>query len=209
LDAAAVALAYDELWDQIELGNYPTDVRHQLTELYRQLEAIKDARGVTHTPGILLRFPDLTSIAVRYAARVAPKDTKGVNDCFVALISPDRFHKELEMLHICRAALWFAKSSTRTLGERFADISATDPSPLVRARALLAWGRHSPPSEFAAADQYWASAGQPWRPYALAAIQAKEKAARDQRYLSWASEGRFLARLAEAIKEKPFKWRTV
>ena len=78
--------------------------------------------------------------------------------------------------------------------------------PLVRARALLAWGAQSDPGDFDAADLFFAHADRSWLPYAAVAVQGKTEAERDERYRRWSGEGRGLGRLADSIRAQRFAW---
>jgi hypothetical protein len=78
--------------------------------------------------------------------------------------------------------------------------------PLVRARALLAWGAQSSPEDFEAADQFFASQGRAWLQYPVVAVQGKLTEQREERCVRWSGEGRSLARLAESIKGQRFAW---
>lgn len=207
LDSAAVLSEYGEIIDGIRSDVYPTQLRPRLIELYRQLEALGDPAAVADTPDVLQRFPDLTSAALRYVANIANCDREAAVNAFLEVLDHRRFHRDQELLLIFRAALWLPNRCSDDLGDVLADYARDADSPLLQARALLAWGAHSPKESFDAADQFWGASDTEWRTYCLVSIQDKEEAERDSRFDRWSGEGRFLRAVADAIKERPFQWR--
>jgi len=166
-----------------------------------------EALAVADVPDMLLRFPDLSSAAMRYAAATAQQDLPGAVAAFLAVLDDDRFHREQELLGIFRAALRLPNGCSQELAaicERHAKASVSE---LVEARALLAWGAHSAADDFSVADAFWARTSAPWRPYVIVAIQSKEQAGRDERYERWSGDARFLRALADAVKGQPFQWK--
>jgi hypothetical protein len=136
----------------------------------------------------------------RHAPILSPPAT------LLALSEPDRFHRDSEWVHICRAFLWFPERPCTPLGDRMSDIAAAHDHPLVRARALLAWGAQSAAHDFSAADALWADAESAWRPYVLVAIQDKEADDRNTRYDAWSGEERFLRSVANHLRDRRFGW---
>lgn len=209
IDAVAVAAEYEELIDAVRSDQYPGSLRSRFIEIYRQLEALKDVSPVSDVPEVLQRFPDLTGPAIRYVANTASTDIKRAVGAFLEVLDNRRFHRDHEFLLIFRAALWLPNGCSEDLADVLEAYSREAPTWLLRARALLAWGAHSKNTDFAPADAFWRAAGPGSQAYALVAIQGKETSQRDERYGSWSGEGRFLRTLADAIRERPFQWRTL
>jgi hypothetical protein len=207
IDEAAVHGEYDELFGELQADQYPLDARSRLIEVYRTLEKGRDIYAMRDIPGILARMPDLTWPAVRYLAAIRGEHAEAAEDVMLELLHRERFHREQEWLHLCRAGLFFRRRPAVTLAERFGEVALNHEHPLVRARALLAWGRLSGSSDFAIAESFWASASSAWQPYVLVALQHKAAAQRNGRYQDWSGEGRFLRSLANAIQARPFPWR--
>jgi hypothetical protein len=209
IDTAAAYEEFDELADELEAGRYPEDVRTRLFDIFRSFEQAKDDYGAARVPAILRRRPDTTWPALRYIARLPAESRPTVDAALAEILAEERFHRELEWLHMCRAALLLRGDGSPELAQTFARLSREHPHPLVRARALLGWGRLADPDDFDAADDFWLATSDPWRPYAVAAIQEKVTDGRDARYEAWASAYYFLRELATSLKEKPLSWRTM
>jgi hypothetical protein len=209
IDTAAAHDEFDELADELEAGRFPEDVRARLIDILRSLEQAKDDHGAARVPAILRRRPDTTWPALRYVARLPAESRPTVDAALAEILAEDRFHRELEWLHMCRAALLLRGDGSPQLAETFARLSREHPHPLVRARALLAWGRLSDPHDFAAADEFWVKTSDPWRPYAVVAIQEKSTEGRRARYDAWANAYVFLRDLANTLANKPLPWRTM
>lgn len=209
IDNVAIHGEYDEIRRGLEQGEYPHEARSRLTEVYRQLEKGRDPYALPGIADFLERLPDLTWSAVRYAASLGSESREQVEDMFLELTAPSRFHKEHEWLHLCRAGLLLRWQSPK-LASRFGEIAMTsDTSPLVRARALLAWGKLSAPDDFSSADQFWAAAGREWRHYVFVSIQGKSPEGRDRRFANWSAEGGYLRRLADELQQRMIAWREI
>jgi len=207
IDTAAVHGEFDEIVLELGEDRYPVDVRARLTEVFRSLEKGRDSYAVDQVPHLLIRLPDLMWPAIRYVASVRVEDAPAAEAALLQLLDPSRFHREQEWLHLCRGGLWFRRHPSTALGARFAEVALQHEHQLVRARALLAWGRLSKTDDFATADAFWRTAERAWQAYVLIALQHKDTSARDERYANWSGEGRFLRMLASAIQERPFAWR--
>jgi Reverse transcriptase (RNA-dependent DNA polymerase) len=207
IDREAVHGEYAEIADSIRAGGFPPEARSRLIQVYRTLESGRDTHAVSDVPMILLRMPDLTWYATRYVASSPPAESGQAVQVFLELLDASRFHREQEWLHICKAALLLRGEHSAELAERFGQIALSHESPLVRARALLAWGRLSYRNRFDIADDFWAAASRPWQPYALVAIQQKQAAGRDRRYNAWSVEGRTLRSLGATLKKANLPWR--
>lgn len=209
IDTVAAYEEFDELANELDAGRYPEDVRTRLIDIFRTLEQAKDEYGVARVPAILRRRPDTTWPALRYIARLPAESRPTVDAALAEILAEDRFHRELEWLHMCRAAVLLRGGGSPQLAAAFARLTRGHLHPLVRARALLAWGRLSDPGDFAVADEFWIRSSDPWRPYAVVAIQDKAAEDRDARYDAWANAYYFLRELGNALKDKPLSWRTM
>jgi len=115
--------------------------------------------------------------------------------------------RDFEKLELCQAVLALPKGSGAALARPLGDWALKAEHPLVRARALLAWGAQSQEDDFDVGDKFWRKATAQWQPYVLVAVQRKKTADRDKRYEEWSSSGRFLGRLATLLKQDPIAWR--
>ena len=209
IDEAAVHAEYDDLMATLQTGEYPEQARPRFIAVYRQLEKARDAYAFNDVPQVLERMPDLTPAAARYVAR-APSDTADdARAVLLAVMSTERFHRDQEWLHLCRGGLWFPHRPSPSLAARFAEVARTHPHPLVRARALLAWGAQSDPEDFSLADEVWPTAAPEWRAYVLLSIQGKATTERDERYDRWSGEERFLRQVADQVRDNRFPWRSL
>jgi hypothetical protein len=143
---------------------------------------------------------------MRSAASLAKKNPAGVSKLFADVLSKERFTRDFEKLNICHKALSLKTDKDSELAKRLGELALNDRHPLVRAKAMLAWGLHSVASDFSVADRFLQAAEPEWRAYALVAIQKKAKAGRDLRFEAWAAEGQPLADVATALKSGPIKW---
>ena len=208
IDEAAVHGEYNDLILELGLG-IPRDARSRFTAVYRELERARDPYAIEHLPEVLRRMPNLIPQAMRYLVVARAEDADDARRALLDLIGDDRFHRDQEWLHLCRAALRFRHRPSPVLAERMKEVGLTHPHPLVRARALLAWGSQSNDEDFTLADEMWQSTAAQWRTYILVSIQNKDEGERDHRYDSWSGEARFLRMLADAIRDRPFPWRVV
>jgi hypothetical protein len=145
--------------------------------------------------------------AVNYVAsvaRTAPDDAVAV---FSELLASERFMRDIEKLELCQSVLALPQGSASSLAAPLGKWALEAEHPLVRARALLAWGAQSRSDDFAVADRFWRRATAQWQPYVLVAVQGKETDARNDRYARWSSAGRFLGRLATLIRRNTIAWR--
>lgn len=209
INEAAVHEEYDQLAQELREDRYPADVRARLTEVFRSLEKGRDTYAASEVPSLLQRLPDLTWPASRYISSLKNEDAAVAEEAFIDLLASDRFHREQEWLHLCRAGLALRSRPAQAVADRFAQIAASHPSDLVKVRALLAWGRLSATHEFAPADQFWAATSREWHAYVVVAIQGKDVTERDARYERWSGEGRFLRTLTTSIQASLLSWKDV
>jgi hypothetical protein len=207
IDVAAVVDLYQEVAAKLRVDDYPQGFRATLRQIYRELRAAKREDALADLPELLNRFPDMTGEGAQYAAYIAEVNPAEVTRVFDVLLSDGRFHREQELLQICRSALYLPRNDK--LAGRFGTLALEHAHPLVRARALLAWGALSSPADFSVADEFWSRTHRPWRAYPFVAIQDKDTEARDDRYTRWGSAGRLLDHLAASIQENRFSWKRV
>lgn len=180
--------------------------RNDFTFAFRQLARENHPHALDDLPQVLLRMPGLTANACRYLEAVARGDHRQEVASALQEIATGRFHRTQEWLHILRAMQVIPARGARELAGRMAGLAVDHEHPLVRARAILAWGSQSDPSDYSAADSYFAREPRQWLPYVLVAIQEKDEQTRDERYTRWSSEGRSLAHLADSIKRERYGW---
>ena len=180
--------------------------RSELTFALRQLSRAKDPHAITAVPQLLLRIPGLTPVACRYLESVAtPEHRQAVTSALIELTS-DRFHRVQEWLNILRAIQVISGRAAAALVPLLEELALEHVHPLVRGRALLAWGAQSADDDFDIADRFFAREDRQWLPYAVVAVQGKNPNDRDGRYERWSGEGRGLAHLADSIRGQKFAW---
>jgi hypothetical protein len=209
INAAAILDVYESLLRELRQGEYPEGFRPLLRNIYRELRAGGRPDVISDVPELLTRFPDLTGEAVLYVGRTGSHDAAAGLAAFSELLQPNRFHREQELVEVFHAALSMPPGSLEALTDRFAEFALKDSHPLVRARALLAWGAHSAEDDFQAAEGFWKTSARTWRIYPFVAIQDKEVAGRNERYELWSAEGRFLEQLGESLVALRFSWRRI
>lgn len=180
--------------------------RNEFTFAFRQLAREKHPHALEDLPQVLLRMPGLTANACRYLEAMAKGDHRQKVAAALKEMVTGRFHRTQEWLHVLRAMQVVPAQGAQELAERMAGLAADHDHPLVRARAILAWGSQSDSDDFTAANSYFAKEPRQWLPYALVAIQEKDEQARDECYGRWSGEGRSLAHLAESIKRERYGW---
>jgi len=195
-DAAVTALAEDDYR------------RNEFTFAFRQLGRARNAHALAEIPRVLLRMPGLTAPASRYLEAIASTSRSEVATV-MATICSGRFHRVQEWLHLLRVLQVLPNRAAANLSEQLSSMAMDHPDQLVRARALLAWGRQSAKDDFETADRYFLASPRPWLSYPIAAIQGKDLEERNIRYDRWSSEGRPLARLCESLKRERFKWSSI
>jgi hypothetical protein len=209
LERDVVIEVYDALLSRLEDPDLPKNFQPDVVATLRDLQALKEPRHIDRIPRLLTRAPDLTGDVLRYVASVARASHRAACiDTFQSLLTEHRFMREGEKLNLCAAVLALpSRAGAGTLDEPLGKWALEDPHPLVRARALVAWGAQSPQDDFSIADEFWASAKVPWRPYAFISIQTKQRTPRDERYAQWSGSGRFLGRLADLLRKTAIGWR--
>jgi hypothetical protein len=207
LDREVVTGKFDELLAAAESGQIPKETHSMGVAVFRDMQALKESRKLDEIPGLLMRVPSLTRSALDYVATVGKQDMGAATQVFQNLLDTRRFMSDVEKLTLCFSILKLPEREAQRLSASLEMWALHDPSDLVRARALLAWGAQSPVADFDAADEFWRKAPASWQPYALIAIQKKSKQSRDARYRRWSGEGRFTGELADEIRSHPFGWR--
>lgn len=180
--------------------------RSELTFALRALGQAKDSHAVARIPLVLLRMPGLTPVACRYLEAIAETEERQVVTAALTELTHDRFHRAQEWLNILRAIQVIPDRAGNQLVPLLVELASGHEHPLVRARALLAWGAQSDSDNFGAADLFFANEPRPWLAYPVVAVQGKLKEQREVRYERWSGEGRGLARLAESIRAQRFAW---
>lgn len=199
-----VRALFDRAVEALEQDDYR---RQEFTFALQTFSKKRDPHGLPHVPEVLLRMPGLTSVACGYLSKLTGPAHRDDLVAVLQRLAAGRFHRAQEWLHLLRVIQVVPGRGAKTLAERAAEV-ALDPQqpPLVRARALLAWGAQSAPKQLKVADAFVASTPAIWQPYAIIATQRKDPERRDARYARWARRGSGLAWLAESVSAKPFAW---
>ena len=182
------------------------DFYADMAQLFRELEAMDDPHGLDQIPSILRRAPELTSSALRYVTAVADEDALGAAQVLRSIIAPEHAARDHERLIACHRALSLPANGHEELAEQLARLAVDDPHELTRAKALVAWGKHSDDGEFEAVDRFLEGTDPHWRAYAFVAMQLKEQSSRDARYERWGGAGGALGALAKELSTSPIKW---
>ncbi len=206
IEREVLVAKHDELVAMLGDDTLPSNFYTDLSLIYRQFEKLEDAHALAEIPKVLVRAPDLSNVAMRYASSLASSHPAPVRAVFSDVLSKERFARDFEKLNVCHRALKLPPHATSDLDERLAHLAMNDGHPLIRAKALLGWGRHARAADFGAADKFLAGCRPEWRVYALTAIQGKTRAARDERYREWAGEGSGLGGVAAMLKSEPIAW---
>lgn len=195
----------DRLTSALSDTDLPEDFHSDARQALSKLEAIGDAYAVDTIPQLLQRAPDLTDQALRYVVAAAKSIPKRAAAVFTALLSKEHAGRDHERLVACHRALSLPKKSA-SLAKPLGSLASRDTHALVRAKALVAWGRHSKPDEFDVVDRFLASAEPEWRTYAFVAIQRKDKVGRTSRMKKWGGGGGELGAVADQLGSNPIKW---
>ena len=153
----------------------------------------------------MTRMPGLTSECMRYVTKLRAPDAPEVAEALEAIVS-QAFHRDQEWVHILRACLRLTNRRLMGATDRFTTLALEHPSPLVRAHALLAWGRHADEDETLPAEQFFAREAQMWRGYAVAAMKGRSQAARTSLYKRWGGDNQSVRELIERLDERPIGW---
>lgn len=201
-----VVSKYDELVGRLGEDTLPTNFYTDMSLIYRSMEKLGDPHGLGSIPQVLVRAPDLSNVAMRYAASLASIHASSVRNVFSAVLSKERFARDFEKLNVCHKALKLKPHANSDLAEQLAYLVLNDGHPLIRAKALVAWGRHARAGDFETVDRFLKGCDSEWRVYGLVAIQGKTRDARDKRYEEWASEGAGLGDVAAILRAEPIAW---
>lgn len=193
---------FDEAVARLESDSYP---RRELTHALRGLARARDGHAVQRVPYVMTRMPGLTSECMRYVTKLRSGDAPAVAVALETIVQ-QHFHRDQEWVHVLRATLHVKDRRLASVAERFAELALNHPSPLVRGRALLAWGRHSPADDVSAAELFFQRERRMWLGYAIACLKAKNATSRDALYTRWTSEGRSINRVIASLGERPLRW---
>jgi Reverse transcriptase (RNA-dependent DNA polymerase) len=184
--------------------------RGEFTVALQELGRVQDGHALPELPYVLLRLPGLTKAVSSYMADVTgPANRGALVAALESIVLEERFHRPQEWLHILRGVMVAGDQVAPTLVPKLEELAACHEHPLVRCRALLAWGRQSPLDDFDAADEFFRRERRDRLGYALVAIQAKATEPRNSRYESWSSEGRSLANLANSLRGRMLAWHSI
>lgn len=202
----AIELAAKQIADE----KITKDTQPAIIESLRRLTTLSNPVALDKIVGIVNRFPNLLRHALFYVAEFASTEADQVKGIFTELTKPGQFHRDQEWIQISAAALRLPIGFDSDLAARFAEL-ATDKTraPLVRGRALLAWGVHSPADDLSAAVEFWGSIESEWRPYAVVAIQDKDRTSRDDQYTTWASADPSTKTSIDVVRQENIGWRKV
>jgi hypothetical protein len=197
---------YDRLTGDLEADDLPVNFHGDMGHVLRKLESIKDRHGVVLVPDIVRRSPDLADTAMRYVAAVSEVTPADAIAVFAQVLEKKQFSRDFERLTTCHRALALQAKEGSALAQPLGEIALGDPNPLIRAKALLAWGKHSGGDDTSVAEAFLRSAGPAWRVYAFVAVQEKEPSVRDSVYESWGGSARGLKQVADRLRKSPIKW---
>ena len=113
--------------------------------------------------------------ACRYLETAVEVDAAEVADLMQRLVA-DRFHRPQEWINLLRVVQVAPQGSLSALAPHFARLARDHPHELVRARAIVAWGRQTDADDFSEVDNFVSRERVTWTPYAMVAIQSKSAA---------------------------------
>jgi hypothetical protein len=207
IDLDVTSKQHDQLSQQLESDDLASDFQTEMGLVYRRLERLASPYGLASIPRVLIRAPDLTGVAMRYASSLAASQPAEVGLVFAEVLSADRMMRDSEKLMIAHRALLLKPDASGSIGERLGELAMADNHPLVRARALIAWGMHSQKDDFSAFDRFLADCEPEFRVYAIVSIQDKASNLRDQRYDEWARSGTLLGNVAAQLRGERLSWK--
>lgn len=153
-ESAALRGEYDACCAETLEGTITPSVDSQMAAAIRYLAKRRDPYAVSDVPAILARRPHLTAIGLRYLAAVAKAERQSVLLALRIVTDSTREYGENELLHVCRAAMRLAQRCDH-VSRRMADLARFHEHPLVRARAVLAWGAQSRDADFSVRWSRW------------------------------------------------------
>lgn len=194
--------AFDDAIEELHEDSYP---RRELIASFLGFAGGRDGYAVTQVPYVVQRMPGLTSECMQYLTKLRAPDRPAVIEALAEIIDQS-FHRDQEWVHILRACLRVPDRGLMEHADRFADLAVDGDSPLVRARALLAWSRHAQASERAPAEAFFEIESVMWRGYAVVSLKGRSATVRDQLFARWSSESTTIAELVQALDRRPLRW---
>lgn len=190
-DSAVIALSKDR-YD-----------RSEFIFAFRVLGRLRDPHPLPQLPAVLIRMPGLTGEAMSYVSALTAPDRPHAMTAIERTLDSG-FHRDQEWLHILRALAALPGPCTQATVALLASVAAEHPHPLVRARAMLAWCRQSPPDETVVAEEFFARERRMWKGWPIMGIRDKDQ--RGELYDRWKSEGRSIGRLIDSLSAQPLGW---
>jgi hypothetical protein len=190
---------YNDAIERLRADEYP---RAEIIFALRFFTHERNPEAISSLEYVLLRMPGLTAQVCRYLEAAVEVDADAVAGLLSRLVV-DRFHRPQEWINLLRVIQVAPMGSMSALAPHLAQLAQDHPHELVRARAIVAWGRQTDRDDFAEVDQFVARERVSWMPYAMVAIQSKSASGRNRRYEQWGAEGRALARLGESLRGDP------
>lgn len=190
-DGAVTALSHDRY------------ERSEFIFAFRLLGRLRDPHPLAQLPAVLIRMPGLTGEAMAYVSALGARDRPDAMTAVERALASG-FHRDQEWLHILRALTALPGPGADATLASLASVATEHSHPLVRARAMLAWCRQSPPDQTAVAEEFFARERRMWKAWAIMAIRDKHR--RDELYERWNGEGRSIARLIESLSAQPLGW---
>lgn len=139
--------------------------RNEFIFSFRLLGRLRDPHPLPHLPLVLARMPGLTADAMTYVSALGASDRTHVMAA-LELALRGGFHRDQEWLHLLRALTALPGPGAEATVALLGHVSAEHPHPLVRARAMLAWCRQSPPDRTDVAEEFFARERRMWKPWA-------------------------------------------
>jgi hypothetical protein len=194
--------AFDDALEALHQDSYP---RRELIASLRGFASRRDGHAVTQVPYMMQRMPGLTSECMQYLTKLRAPERLAMIEALTEIVDQP-FHRDQEWVHILRACLRVPDRGLTECADRFSDLALESDSPLVRARALLAWSRHAPPSVSTPAAAFFEAESLMWRGYAVASLKGRGSTIRDQLSAEWSRESKKIDELIQALQERPLRW---
>lgn len=205
VDEARLALLRELFDSSLELLKNDSYPRHEFVTALRGLGRGGDDHAVKEVPYVMTRMPGLTAECMRYLTSMPGSAADDVAGALATVIKP-KFHRDQEWVHILRAALHVPGRRLQSETDVLSSLALEHDAPLVRARAVLAWGKHAKSADISTAEAYFRRERRMWHIYAVASLRGRSPKKREDLYEKWSSEGHTINRAISSLKEDPLKW---
>jgi hypothetical protein len=200
--------AYAVIRERHGHGQTPPNVRIALREILDRLADALDDEILDDIEELVRRYPDMVLPLMRYAAALAhhPPARRHAEAVFQAVVARVSYLRDQERAHVCVAATAMPNRALPVLAQAFAQLATEDRHPVVRARALLAWGILGGNRDLEPAQRFMEAATPEYRAYPVVAIQRRAVRYRDPVYRGWSRVSGDMRTLIESVQRSRIPW---